>query len=81
MLWYLDAGGGLRDTVLQWVEYAAILVEGFAVLIIVVASIAALSRYLWRYATHTTQADPFHELKVSPGRACYLGWRCLLPQM
>ena len=63
MLWYIEAGGGDKETVLQWVEYAAVAIEVLAVAIFVVASVAALSRYLWRYATHTTQAGSYHKSK------------------
>jgi uncharacterized membrane protein len=78
MLSYIDAGDGVKEAVLQWVEYAAILIEVLAVVIICIAVVIALSRYLWRYATHRTQGDPYHELKVSLGKALLLGLETLV---
>ena len=66
------------ELILHWIEWAALIIEIVAVIIIVVAIINALSRYIWRAVLHKTQGDHYSELKVSLGKALLLGLEILV---
>ena len=78
MLHYLFANREAASPVLVWIERAAIFIEVLAVLIIVFAILAALARYLVRYATNRERGHLYHELKVSLGKALLLGLEVLV---
>jgi uncharacterized membrane protein len=78
MLYNIIAGYEMGDTVLGWIENAAIFIEALAVIIIVVAIMSALARYLFRYAVKRERGDLYHQLKVSLGKALLLGLEILV---
>jgi len=78
MLHYLLANNQAASPVFEWIERAAIFIEVLAVVIIVFAILAALARYLVRYATNRGRATLYHELKVSLGKALLLGLEVLV---
>jgi uncharacterized membrane protein len=78
MLFNLISRSATGSTFLVWIQYAALLIELLAVSIIVVAIVAALARYLWRYATRRMENDLYHQLKVSLGKALLLGLEFLV---
>ncbi len=64
---------------LLWVEYATLFIEALAVLIIVVAIVVALTRYVLRYAGQPSDKEElYHELKVSLGKSLLLGLEILV---
>lgn len=64
---------------LLWVEYATLFIEALAVLIIVVAIVVALTRYVLRYAGQPSDKEKlYHELKVSLGKSLLLGLEILV---
>ena len=66
-------------TFLLWVEYATLFIEALAVLIIVVAIVVALTRYLLRYANpQSDKGELYHALKVSLGKSLLLGREILV---
>ncbi|HSN77678.1 MAG TPA: DUF1622 domain-containing protein [Anaerolineae bacterium] len=77
MLRYLLASEA-TSPVFEWIERAAVFIEVLAVGIIVFAILAALARYLVRYATNRGRGDLYHELKVSLGKALLLGLEVLV---
>ena len=66
------------ELILYWIEWAALIIDVVAVIIIVVAIINALSRYVWRAFLHKTQGNHYYELKVSLGKALLLGLEILV---
>jgi uncharacterized membrane protein len=68
----------MGDTVLNWIENAAIFIEALAVVIIVFAIVSALARYLYRYTIKGERGDLYHQLKVSLGKALLLGLEILV---
>ena len=71
-----SASGG--EELLYWIEWASLIIEVVAVLIIVVAIINALSRYVFRVFLHPREGDPYQRLKVSLGKALLLGLEILV---
>ena len=69
MLFNLISRSEIGNVVRVWIEYAALLIELLAVMIIIVATVVALARYLFRHATRRMEDDPYHQLKVSLGKA------------
>ncbi len=78
MLFDIISRSEIGNTILVWIEYAALLIEILAVAIIIVAIVGALARYLFRYATRRTGDDRYHQLKVSLGKALLLGLEFLV---
>lgn len=78
MLSNIIAGYEMGDTVLGWIENAAIFIEALAVIIIVIAIVSALARYLYRYAFRRERDVLYHQLKVSLGKALLLGLEILV---
>ena len=78
MLASLIAGAPEGEIVLYWIEWASLIIEVVAVLIIVVAIINALSRYVFRIFLHPGEGDPYQHLKVSLGKALLLGLEILV---
>ena len=71
-----DAPAG--EYVLYWIEWASLIIEVVAVIIIVVAIINALSRYVLRVFLHPGEGDHYQRLKVSLGKALLLGLEILV---
>ncbi len=65
------------EIILYWIEWAALIIEVLAVLIIVVAIINAVTRYTWRTIFHKT-GDHYSALKISLGKALLLGLEILV---
>ena len=78
MLASLIASAPEGEVVLYWIEWASLIIEVVAVLIIVVAIINALSRYVFRIFLHPTEGDHYQSLKVSLGKALLLGLEILV---
>lgn len=78
MLSNIIAGYEMGDTVLGWIESAAIFIEALAVIIIVFAIVSALVRFLLRYTIKGERGDLYHQLKVSLGKALLLGLEILV---
>lgn len=68
----------MGNTLLHWIEIAAIFIEALAVVIIVLAIVSALARYLYRYTIRRERSDLYHQLKVSLGKALLLGLEILV---
>ena len=78
MLSSLIASAPEGEVVLYWIEWASLIIEVVAVLIIVVAIVNALSRYVFRIFLHPTEGDHYQSLKVSLGKALLLGLEILV---
>jgi uncharacterized membrane protein len=78
MLFHIISRSEIGNVILVWIEYAALLIELLAVTIIIVATVVALARYLFRYVSRRTGDDPYHQLKVSLGKALLLGLEFLV---
>jgi uncharacterized membrane protein len=78
MLFNLISRSEIGNVILVWIEYAAILIVLLAAMIIIVAIVVALARYLVHSATRRTGDDPYHQLKVSLGKALLLGLEVLV---
>lgn len=66
------------EIILYWIEWASLIIEVVAVVIIVIAIIKALSRYIFRVLLHPGEGDHYQRLKVSLGRALLLGLEILV---
>ena len=78
MLFHVISRSEIGNAILVWIEYAALLIEILAVMIIIVAIVVALARYLVRYATRRSGDDLYQQLKVSLGKALLLGLEFLV---
>jgi uncharacterized membrane protein len=78
MLASLIADAPAGEIILYWIEWASLMIEVVAVIIIVAAIINALSRYVFRNFLHPVEGDPYQLLKVSLGRALLLGLEILV---
>jgi uncharacterized membrane protein len=78
MLFHIISSSEIGNTILVWIEYAALFIEILAVAIIIVAIIVALGRYLVRHFIRRTGEDHYHQLKVSLGQALLLGLEFLV---
>jgi len=75
----LIASTSSGETVLVWIEYAALAIEVLAVTIIVVAMFYATGRYLYQTAIQRERiGDHYQELKSRLGRALLLGLEILV---
>ena len=66
------------EIILYWIEWASLIIEVVAVVIIVVAIINALSRYVFRVLLHPREGDHYQHLKISLGKALLLGLEILV---
>ena len=71
-----DAPAG--ESILYWIEWASLIIEVVAIIIIVLAIINALSRYVFRVFLCPTEGDHYQRLKVSLGKALLLGLEILV---
>jgi uncharacterized membrane protein len=78
MLASLIASASEGEVVLYWIEWASLIIEVIAVIIIVVAIINALSRYLFRVILQPQEGDHYQRLKISLGKALLLGLEILV---
>jgi uncharacterized membrane protein len=78
MLRSLIASGSAGETILEWIEVAALAIEILAVVIIVVAILYSTLRYAFQAALHPEAEDSYQELKFSLGRALLLGLEILV---
>jgi uncharacterized membrane protein len=79
MLNDLIASTSFGDTILEWIEIAALAIEILAVVIIVGAIFYATARYFFLSATHPSElGSHYQQLKVSLGKALLLGLEILV---
>jgi uncharacterized membrane protein len=79
MLYNLLASTGAGETVLEWIEFAALAIEVVAVVIIVVVIFYALLRYFYEAARHPAEINRlYRELKVRLGKSLLLGLEILV---
>ena len=78
MLASLIASAPAGEIVLYWIEWASLVIEVVAVIIIVVAIINALSRYVFRVFFRPGEEDHYQQLKISLGKALLLGLEILV---
>lgn len=71
-----NASGG--ETILVWIEMAAMAIEIIAVAIITGAIIYALIHYLLQSITQPKKADQYQQLKIRLGKALLLGLEILV---
>jgi len=69
---------GTTDTLLQWIEYAALAIELFAVAFIIVRLVNAGGRYVFRSLRQQDDERPYGEFKVSIGKTLLLGLEMLV---
>lgn len=78
MLESLIAGASAEESILSWIEWASLIIEVVAIIIIVVAIINALARYIFRSFLQPGEGDHYQRLKVSLGKALLLGLEILV---
>lgn len=78
MLSSLIASASAGEEMLFWIEWASLIIEVVAVLIIVVAIINALARYVLGILVQPGEGDPYQRLKISLGKALLLGLEILV---
>ena len=78
MLASLIASAPAGEVVLYWIEWASLIIEVVAVIIIVVAIINALSHYVFRAVIRPDEDDHYQRLKISLGKALLLGLEILV---
>ena len=66
------------EVILYWIEWTSLMIEVVAIIIIVVAIINALTRYIFRILVHPSEGDHYQSLKVSLGKALLLGLEILV---
>lgn len=66
------------ETLLYWIEWASLIIEVVAVLIIMLAIVNALSRYGFGIFFRSGEVDHYQRLKISLGKALLLGLEILV---
>ena len=78
MLHAIIASSETGSVFLQWVEYATLFVEALAVLIIVIAVVVALARYVIDLSLRRGTGDLYHQLKVRLAKALIVSLEVLV---
>ena len=78
MLRELIASTAGEETILDWIELAALAIELIAVAIILGAFVYSLARYLINSIFEPEQGDQYQQLKVRLGKALLLGLEILV---
>ncbi len=78
MLRDLISSTAVGETILEWVEIAALAIELIAVAIIIGAIIYSLGHYLFKSILKPEQDGPYQQLKVRLGKALLLGLEILV---
>ena len=78
MLHNIIASTTAGETILEWIEYAALAIEVLAVAIITVAILFATLRYLFQAVLHPGVEGRYQELKLSLGKTLLLGLEILV---
>ncbi len=78
MLHNLIAGSSAGGTILEWIEIGALAIEVLAVVIIVVATLYAIVRFLVQAALRRRDQESYGQLKHSLGRSLLLGLEVLV---
>ena len=79
MLRGLIASTSFGDTILEWIEIAALAIEILAVVIIVAAIFYSTARFFFRSVIHPGESrSHYKQLKVSLGKALLLGLEILV---
>ena len=78
MLYKLIASSNVGHRILEWMEYAALVIEILAVVIIVGAIFYAMGHFLIRAAIRPEREEQYQQLKVHLGRALLLGLEILV---
>ncbi len=78
MLSSLIASAPQGEWILFWIEWASLIIEVVAVLIIVVAIVNALSHYLFRAVIRPEEGDHYQTLKSRLGKGLLLGLEILV---
>jgi uncharacterized membrane protein len=78
MLSSLIASASAGEVILFWIEWASLIIEVVAVLIIVLAIINALSHYFFRAIIRPEEGDHYQQLKFRLGKALLLGLEILV---
>jgi uncharacterized membrane protein len=78
MLYELIASSSVGHRILDWIEYAALVIEILAVVIIVGAILYAMGHYVVRAAIHPEREELYKQLKVRLGKALLLGLEVLV---
>ncbi len=71
-----SAAGG--ETILDWIELAALAIEIIAVAIISGAIVYAISRFLFQSIAHPDKEGQYQQLKIRLGKALLLGLEILV---
>jgi uncharacterized membrane protein len=74
----LIASSGAGETILEWIEYAALAIEALAVAIIVVAVFYATTHYLFQAVVHPGRKGRYRQLKIRLSRSLLLGLEILV---
>ena len=78
MLYNLIASSTAGERILEWIEYAAVVIEVLAVVIIVMAIFLAVGHYVIRALLRPDHTMLFRELRIRLGRALLLGLEILV---
>ena len=78
MLSSLIATSEYGETILEWIDFAALVIEVLAVVIIVSAIFVAMFRYTMRGLIQKKYDDAYRTLKVHLGKALLLGLEILV---
>ncbi|MFC2030092.1 DUF1622 domain-containing protein [Chloroflexota bacterium] len=78
MLYNLIASSSAGHRILVWIEYAALVIEILAVVIIVGAIVYAIGHYLFQAAFRAEYEALYGQLKARLGRALLLGLEILV---
>jgi uncharacterized membrane protein len=78
MLFELIVSSSVGHRILDWIEYAALVIEILAVVIIVGAILYAMGHYVVRATIHPEHEELYKQLKVRLGKALLLGLEVLV---
>ncbi len=78
MLYNIIASVPGGETILEWIEWAALAIEIIAVAIIIGAFLYSLGHYLFRSVIEREQEGQYQQLKVRLGKSLLLGLEILV---
>lgn len=78
MLHAIIASNPVKDAIFVWVEWVAMVIELLAVLLIALAIIGAMARYIYRRFQPLLSEEDYQQLRISLGRSLLVGLEILI---
>ena len=78
MLTSIPVGGQVEEVIFDWVQWVALVIELLAVVLIALAIIGAMARYIYRRFQPLIPEEYYQQLRTSLGRSLLVGLEILI---